>query len=215
MMEAPPPAWKAEALYVVRANPLKTFEVKQPERPRGLALRFVHLCFPRKPRSAPTCAAAASSHTKRRTLTNTAGEFQMIASLDRSARAARSDFDLIPFSRISSSCSASARRFVCDAGIRHSTKSRQKRARYESSGRRPMLRRRRQLSTATVNPSSRLTKLRPAWFSPQRLSCFPDGTLGLTVQLKSTRRAKDTPWSSSPNIHSWWIASRSPSFVAW
>src|SRR5580700_10479455 len=86
---------KLKAMYVVGANPVKTFGVAQPDRLSGLELLVVHDMFLTETAlRADVVLPAASTYEKDGTLTNTAGEVQMThRSLD--PQGPRSDFDLI------------------------------------------------------------------------------------------------------------------------
>src|SRR4029077_6853139 len=88
-------AGKLKALYVVGANPVKSFGVAQPNRLAGLQLLVVHDMFlTETARRADVVLPAASTYEKDGTLTNTAGEVQMThRSID--PQGSRSDFDLI------------------------------------------------------------------------------------------------------------------------
>ena len=94
MMEAAV-AGKLKALYVVGANPVKTFGVAQPDRLAGLELLVVHDMFlTETAQRADVVLPAASTYEKDGTLTNTAGEVQMThRAID--AQGPRSDFDLL------------------------------------------------------------------------------------------------------------------------
>ena len=82
-------------MYVVGANPVKTFQVAQPDRLSGLELLVVHEMFlTETAQRADVVLPAASSYEKDGTLTNTAGEVQMThRSID--PQGPRSDFDLL------------------------------------------------------------------------------------------------------------------------
>src|SRR5271170_5232518 len=94
MMEAAV-SGKLKALYVVGANPLKTFGIAQPDRLAGLELLVVHDMFLTETAlRADVVLPAASTYEKDGTLTNTAGEVQMThRSID--PQGPRSDFDLL------------------------------------------------------------------------------------------------------------------------
>ena len=94
MMEAAV-AGKLKALYVVGANPLKTFAISAPDRLAGLELLVVHDMFlTETAQRADVVLPAASTYEKDGTLTNTAGEVQLThRSID--PQGPRSDFDLI------------------------------------------------------------------------------------------------------------------------
>ena len=89
MMEAAV-AGKLKALYVVGANPLKTFAISAPDRLAGLELLVVHDMFlTETAQRADVVLPAASTYEKDGTLTNTAGEVQIDSSLHRPARPAQ------------------------------------------------------------------------------------------------------------------------------
>ena len=94
MMEAAV-AGKLKALYVVGANPLKTYAVAQPDRLAGLELLVVHDMFlTETAQRADVVLPAASSYEKDGSMTNTAGEVQLThRSID--PQGPRSDFDLL------------------------------------------------------------------------------------------------------------------------
>ena len=94
MMEAAV-AGKLKALYVVGANPLKTFASPRPIALAGLELLVVHDMFlTETAQRADVVLPAASTYEKDGTLTNTAGEVQMThRSID--PQGPRSDFDLL------------------------------------------------------------------------------------------------------------------------
>ncbi|HEV3220397.1 MAG TPA: NADH-quinone oxidoreductase subunit NuoG [Candidatus Acidoferrales bacterium] len=84
-----------KALYVVGANPVKTFGVKNGERPAGLEFLVVHELFMTETaRLADVVLPAASSYEKDGSITNTAGEVQLHKrAMDPVG--ARTDFDLL------------------------------------------------------------------------------------------------------------------------
>ena len=88
-------AGKLKALYVIGANPVKTFKVAQADKLGGLDLLVVHDMFlTETAQRADVVLPAASSYEKDGTLTNTAGQVQMThRSID--PQGPRSDFDLI------------------------------------------------------------------------------------------------------------------------
>ncbi len=203
MMEAAATG-KLKALYVVGANPVKTFDVKQPDRLAGLELLVVQDMFlTETAQRADVVLPAASTYEKDGTLTNTAGEVQMThRSID--PQGPRSDFDLI---RI---LSHQLSMLGLGTPIRLRTPEaafdeiRQNVPGYDLSVA-GLLAGGAEVSTAScksVEPSYDV----PAGtvFSSNDF-LFSSGTLGrYCSKLKSTNEAKDTPWSSSPNIQSWW-----------
>ncbi|HEV2306053.1 MAG TPA: NADH-quinone oxidoreductase subunit NuoG, partial [Candidatus Acidoferrales bacterium] len=86
---------KMKALYVVGANPVKTLGVKAPEKFPGVDLLVVQDMFMTETaQRADVILPAASTYEKDGTLTNTAGEIQMVwRAVD--AQGPRSDFDLL------------------------------------------------------------------------------------------------------------------------
>jgi NADH-quinone oxidoreductase subunit G len=84
-----------KALYVVGANPVKTFSVKNGERPAGLEFLVVHELFMTETaRLADVVFPAACSYEKDGTLTNTSGEVQL-QKRTMDPVGARTDFDLL------------------------------------------------------------------------------------------------------------------------
>ncbi|MGA7783129.1 MAG: NADH-quinone oxidoreductase subunit NuoG [Candidatus Acidiferrales bacterium] len=84
-----------KALYVVGANPSKTFNVNNGERPTGLEFLVVNELFMTETaRLADVVLPAACSYEKDGTLTNTAGEVQ-IQKRAMDPVGARTDFDLL------------------------------------------------------------------------------------------------------------------------
>ena len=85
---------KLKALYVVGANPLRTFGITG-GRPAGLELMIVHEMFLTETAAAADIVfPAASAYEKEGTVTNTAGEVQMLhKALDPAGL--RSDFDIL------------------------------------------------------------------------------------------------------------------------
>ncbi len=88
-------AGNLKALYVVGANPVKTFGFKNGERPAGLDFMVVHELFMTETAMlADVVLPAASAYEKSGTVTNTAGEVQRLQhALDPTG--ARTDFDLL------------------------------------------------------------------------------------------------------------------------
>jgi NADH-quinone oxidoreductase subunit G len=203
MMEAAV-SGKLKALYVVGANPIKTFGVAQPDRIAGLELLIVHDMFlTETAQRADVVLPAASSYEKDGTMTNTAGEVQMTyRSID--PQGPRSDFDLI---RILShqlgmlGLGSPIKLRTAEAAF---DEIRQHVAGYALS-QATLLGGGAELSTATcktVEPSYDVPE--GTVFSSQDY-LFTSGTLGrYCSKLSSTNEAKDKPWSSSPSTQSWW-----------
>jgi len=197
-------AGKLKALYVVGANPVKTFGVTQPDKLGRLELLVVHEMFlTETAQRADVVFPAASSYEKDGTLTNTAGEVQMThRSID--PQGPRSDFDLI---RI---LSHQLGMLGVGAPIRLRTPEaafdeiRQNVTGYDLpvssllSGGAPH-------SAATCKSSEPSYDVPVGNIFSANDFLFTSGSLGrYCSKLTSTKEAKDTPWISSPSIQSWW-----------
>ncbi|MGH9713312.1 MAG: NADH-quinone oxidoreductase subunit NuoG [Candidatus Acidiferrales bacterium] len=197
-------AGKLKALYVVGANPLKTFGVAQPDRLAGLELLIVHEIFlTETAQRADVVLPAASTYEKDGTLTNTSGEVQLThRSID--PQGPRSDFDLI---RILShqlgmlGVGSPIRLRTPEAAL---DEIRQNVPGYELSIA-SLLAGGAELSTASCKSVEESYDVPAgAVFSSQDY-LFSSGTLGrYCSKLNSTNEAKDRPWISSPSIQSWW-----------
>jgi NADH-quinone oxidoreductase subunit G len=203
MMEAAV-AEKLKAMYVVGANPVKTFEVAQPDRLAGLELLVVHDMFlTETAQRADVVLPAASSYEKDGTLTNTAGELQMThRSID--PQGPRSDFDLL---RI---LSHQLGMLGLGTPIRLRTPEaafdeiRQNVSGYDVSVASLLAGGAQLTSAACKSPEPNYQAAAGAVFSSHD-NLFSSGTLGrYCSRLASTKEAKDTPWSSSPSTQSWW-----------
>jgi NADH-quinone oxidoreductase subunit G len=85
-----------KALYVVGANPVSTFRVQAAERLGGLELLVAHDMFlTETSRLADIVLPAASSYEKDGTVTNTAGEVQLLRKAMDPIAGTRTDFDLL------------------------------------------------------------------------------------------------------------------------
>jgi len=203
MMEAAA-AGKLKALYVVGANPLKTFGVAQPDRLAGLELLIVHDMFlTETAQRADVVLPAASTYEKDGSLTNTAGEVQLThRSID--PQGPRSDFDLL---RI---LSHQLSMLGLGTPIRLRTPEaafdeiRQNVAGYDLAYAN-LLAGGSELATATSKaPEAAYDVPVGAIFSSQDY-LFTSGTLGrYCSRLTSTNEAKQIPWTSSPSTQSWW-----------
>jgi NADH-quinone oxidoreductase subunit G len=203
MMEAAV-AGKLKVLYVVGANPLKTFGVAQPDRLAGLELVVVHDMFlTETAQRADVVLPAASTYEKDGSLTNTAGEVQLThRSID--PQGPRSDFDLL---RILShqlsmlGVGTPIRLRTPEAAL---DEIRQNVSGYDLSPA-TLLAGGSELSTATSKaPEAAYDVPAGTVFSSQDY-LFTSGTLGrYCSRLTSTNEAKQTPWVSSPNTQSWW-----------
>ncbi len=193
-----------KAMYVVGANPLKTFGVAQHDRLGGLELLVVHDMFLTETAlRADVVLPAASSYEKDGTLTNTAGEIQMThRSID--PQGPRSDFDLL---RI---LSHQLGMLGLGSPIRLRTPEaafdeiRQNVAGYEVSVA-ILLAGGAQLTTASCKSPEADYHVPTGTVFSSHDYLFTSGTLGrYCSRLASTKEAKDTPWSSSPSMPSWW-----------
>ncbi len=206
MMEAAA-AGKLKALYVVGANPVKTFKVAQADKLGGLDLLVVHDMFLTETAlRADVVLPAASSYEKDGTLTNTAGQVQMThRSID--PQGPRSDFDLI---RILShqlgmlGLGTPIKLRTAEAALEE---IRQHVAGYDLSVAGLLA------GAALQNAAS--AKARDAAYDvplgnifSSNDFLFTSGTLGrYCSKLESTKEAKDRPWSTSSNtqkLQSWW-----------
>ncbi len=203
MMEAAA-AGNLKALYVVGANPFKTFGGAQAGRVAGLDLLVVHdLFLTETARHADVVFPAASSYEKDGTLTNTAGEVQMTRrSID--PQGPRSDFDLI---RILShqlgmlGCGTPIRLRTSEAAF---DEIRQNVAGYNLSFA-SLLAGGAELSTPAAKSAEPSYDVPAGAVFSANDYLFTSGTLGqYCSKLTSTDEAKDTPWSSSPSMQSWW-----------
>jgi NADH-quinone oxidoreductase subunit G len=203
MMEAAATG-KLKALYVIGANPVKTFGVAQPDKVAGLELLVVHEMFlTETAQRADVVLPAASSYEKDGTLTNTAGEVQMThRSID--PQGPRSDFDLI---RI---LSHQLSMLGVGSPIRLRTPEaafdeiRQNVPGYDLSVAN-LLAGRAQISSATSRSQEPAYDVPVGNIFSSNDFLFTSGSLGrYCSKLTSTKEAKDTPWISSPSIQSWW-----------
>ena len=197
-------AGKLKALYVVGANPLKTFAAAQPDKISGLDLLIVQDMFlTETAQRADIVLPAASTYEKEGTLTNTAGEVQMThRSID--PQGPRSDFDLI---RILSHQLAMLK---LGTPIRLRTPEaafdeiRQHVSGYNLSY--PAL-----LAGGSEMAAAACKAAEPSYDAPPGAVfsshdyLFTSGTLGrYCSRLTSTNEAKERPWTSSPSTQSWW-----------
>ena len=203
MMEAAATG-KLKALYVIGANPVKTFGLAQPDKVAGLELLVVHEMFlTETAQRADVVLPAASSYEKDGTLTNTAGEVQMThRSID--PQGPRSDFDLI---RI---LSHQLSMLGVGSPIRLRTPEaafdeiRQNVPGYDLSVAN-LLAGRALVSSATSRSQEAAYDVPVGDIFSSNDFLFTSGSLGrYCSKLTSTKEAKDTPWISSPSIQSWW-----------
>ncbi len=203
MMEAAA-AGKLNALYVVGANPVKTFGAKKADKLGGLDLLIVQdLFLTETAQRADVFLPAASSYEKDGTMTSTSGEMQMThRSID--PQGPRSDFDLI---RI---LSYQLSQLGMGPAIRLRTPEaaldeiRENVPGYRVSAANLMAGGAERTGAAPQSTESNYSVPEGAIFSSQD-SLFTSGTLGrYCSRLNSCNEAKEKPWSSSPNIQSWW-----------
>lgn len=195
---------KLKALYVVGANPVKTFGLSQPDRLAGLELLVVHDMFlTETAKCADVVLPAASTYEKDGTLTNTAGEVQIThRALD--PQGPRSDFDLI---RILShqlsmlGMGSPIRLRTAEAAFEE---IRQNVPGYDLSVA-TLLVGGAEISSASCRSVESTYDLAPGEVFSSEDFLFTSGTLGhYCSKLNSASEAKERPWSSSPNIQSWW-----------
>src|SRR5579862_7789757 len=196
-------AGKLKALYVVGANPLKTFAAAQPDKISGLDLLVVHDMFlTETAQRADVVLPAASTYEKEGTLTNTAGEVQMThRSID--PQGPRSDFDLIRILshqlgtlglgvpirlRTPEAAFDEIRQHVSGYNLSYPT----------------LLAGGSEMAAAACQAELSYDPPPGAVFSSHDY-LFTSGTLGrYCSRLTSTNEAKERPWNSSPNTQSWW-----------
>ncbi|HUO35040.1 MAG TPA: NADH-quinone oxidoreductase subunit NuoG [Candidatus Acidoferrum sp.] len=203
MMEAAV-SGKLKALYVVGANPVKTFGVAQSSRIAGLDLLVVQdLFLTETAKQADIVLPAASTYEKDGTLTNTAGEVQMThRSVD--PQGPRSDFDLI---RILS-------HQLSMLGLGSPIRLRTPEAAFDEIRQNVpgyALSFASLLAGGAEISSASCKAVEPSYEPPagsvfsSNDFLFTSGTLGrYCSKLNSTSEAKERPWSSSPSIQSWW-----------
>jgi NADH-quinone oxidoreductase subunit G len=195
---------KLKALYVVGANPVKTFGIKAPEKFPGVDLLVVQDMFMTETaQRADVILPAASTYEKDGTLTNTAGEIQMAwRAVD--AQGPRSDFDLL---RILIHQLA---QLGLGAAMKHRTPEavleeiRQTVRGYDVPAAELLTGGVEKVSAAPANADGAAEAGADLIFSSQDF-LFSSGTLGrYCSKLNSCKEAKEKPWTSSPSIQSWW-----------
>jgi NADH-quinone oxidoreductase subunit G len=195
---------RLKALYVIGANPAKTFKASDTGRIAGLELLVVQDMFlTDTARHADVVLPAASTYEKEGTLTNTAGEVQMThRAVD--AQGPRSDFDLL---RILSHQLAM---LGLGTPIRLRTPEaafdeiRQHVPGYDLSVANLLAGGAEQATPSCKAPEPSYNPPAGAVFSSEDY-LFTSGTLGgYCSKLISTNEAKEKPWGSSPSTQSWW-----------
>jgi NADH-quinone oxidoreductase subunit G len=195
---------KLKALYVVGANPVKTFGVKAPGKFAGVDFMVVQDMFMTETaQHADVILPAASTYEKEGTVTNTAGEIQMVwRAVD--AQGPRSDFDLL---RIVIHQLA---QLGLGAGIKHRTSAavleeiRQNVRGYDVPTVGLLTGGVERVSAAPANADGDVESAADLIFSSNDF-LFSSGTLGrYCSKLNSCKESKEKPWTSSPSIQSWW-----------
>ena len=197
-------AGSIKALYVVGANPLKTFAVASPDLLAGLELLVVQDMFLTETAlRADVVLPAASTYEKDGSLTNTAGEVQLThRAID--PQGPRSDFDLLRILshqlgmlglgtpirlRTPEAAFEEIRQYV--AGYNLSLPA--------------LLAGGSELATPSCKSVESSYDVPPGAVFSSHDYLFTSGTLGrYCSRLTSTNEAKETPWSSSPSTQSWW-----------
>jgi NADH-quinone oxidoreductase subunit G len=197
-------AGNLKALYVVGANPLKTFAAAHPDKISGLDLLVVQDMFlTETAQRADVVLPAASTYEKDGTLTNTAGEVQMThRSID--PQGPRSDFDLIRILshqlamlklgtpirlRTPEAAFDEIRQHVSGYDLSYST----------------LLAGGSEMAAAACKAAEPSYDPPPGAIFSSHDYLFTSGTLGrYCSRLTSTNEAKERPWISSPNTQSWW-----------
>jgi NADH-quinone oxidoreductase subunit G len=196
-------AGRLKALYVVGANPFRTFQAAPSGRPAGLDLLVVHELFlTETAQCADIVLPAACVYEKEGTVTNTAGEVQRVRrSMD--PQGPRSDFDLLRIlmhQLASLGLGSAPRARTADAVFEE---MRQSVPGYDL----PLanlLTGGAEIAAASFAASDPSYDADGLVFS-SRDNLFSSGTLGrYCSKLNSCNEAKEVPWSSSPSTQSWW-----------
>jgi NADH-quinone oxidoreductase subunit G len=195
---------KLKALYVVGANPVKTFGVEAIRRPTGLDLLVVHdLFLTETSQHADVVLPAASLYEKEGTVTSTSAEVQFVRrAVD--PQGPRSDFDLLRF----------VMHQLSHLGVGKPMKARTPEAVFEEVRRHVrgynigfagLLAGGAAQSSAGFTAADSSYGAAPGIIFSSRDNLFSSGTLGrYLVHINSCNEAKETPWSSSPSTQSWW-----------
>jgi NADH-quinone oxidoreductase subunit G len=203
-MMAAAAAGKLKALHVVGANPVKTFGAEQADRIAGLDLLVVHDMFlTETAKRADIVLPAASTYEKDGTMTNTAGEVQMThRAID--PQGPRSDFDLLRILSHQLSMLGLGQPIKLRTAEAALDEIRQNVKGYELSVANLLAGAAEMSSAACAAIEQQYDVAEGDVFSSQDF-LFTSGTLGrYCSRLNSTNEAKEAPWSSSPNIQSWW-----------
>ena len=202
MMEAAA-SGKLKALYVVGANPVKSFGAAQSGRIAGLDLLVVQEMFlTETAERADVVLPAASSYEKEGSLTNTAGEVQLTyRAID--PQGPRSDFDLLRILSHQLSLLGVGTPIRLRTAAAAFDEIRQNVSGYDVS-QVALLGGAAERVSATARTVESYEAPAGAVFSANDY-LFTSGTLGrYCSRLTSTNEAKEIPWSSSPSTQSWW-----------
>jgi NADH-quinone oxidoreductase subunit G len=194
---------KLKALYVVGANPVKTFGAAATSLAKLDFLVVHELFLTETAQQAHVVLPAASSYEKDGTLTNTAGEVQRThRSID--PQGPRSDYDLL---RILShqlfhlGMGATIKLRTADAAF---DEIRQNVHGYNLSVA-GLLSGAAELATASSKTAESAYGVPAGTIFSSNDTLFTSGTIGrYCSKLESCTEAKEKPWASSPNMQSWW-----------
>jgi predicted molibdopterin-dependent oxidoreductase YjgC len=194
---------KLKALYVVGANPVKTFGINAPEKLSDVDLLVVQDMFMTETaKRADVILPAASTYEKDGTMTNTAGEIQMVwRAVD--AQGPRSDFDLlrILIHQLSQLGLGAAMKHRTPEAVLEEIRQNVRGYDVPAAG---------LIAGGVENVAAAPANADGAGASPNEIFSssdflFSSGTLGrYCSKLNSCKESKDRPWSSSPSIQSWW-----------
>jgi NADH-quinone oxidoreductase subunit G len=195
---------KLKALYVVGANPIKTFGVSVPDKIAGLDLLVVQDMFlTETAQRADVVLPAASTYEKDGTLTNTAGELQMVRrAVD--AQGPRSDFDLlrIMIHQLSQLGLGSAMKHRTSDAVLEEIRQNVRGYDVPVAG---LLAGEAEQVTPSLAAADNSYEVAADLIFSSEDNLFTSGTLGrYSSKLNSCEESKDRPWSSSPSIQSWW-----------
>jgi NADH-quinone oxidoreductase subunit G len=193
-----------KALYVMGANPVKTFGLAAPSRIGGLDLLVVQdLFLTQTALQADVVLPAASGYEKGGTFTSTSGEVQMLRR-GSDAQGPRTDFDLLRIltHQLSMLGLGAAMRMRTPEAVFEEI--RQNVPGYNVSLANLLAGGAEQAHASLAAADSGYDVPAGAIFSSQE-NLFTSGSLGpYLVKLNSCNEAKETPWSSPPSTQSWW-----------
>jgi NADH-quinone oxidoreductase subunit G len=203
MMEAAM-AGQLKALYVVGANPVKTFGLSHPDRLAALELVVVHELFlTETARRADVVLPAGCVYEKDGSVTNTAGEVQNThRSVD--PQGPRSDFDLlrILIHQLAQLGLGTPARFRTPEAAFEEIRQNVRGYDLSVAG---LLGGGAEATAAGFTAADNSYDVPAGLVFSSQDNLFSSGTLGrYCSKLNSCSEVKDTPWSSSPSIQSWW-----------